>query len=120
MERIKLRRRIHGKLTPALQRRLEKARALIADELPDLIRRNQLAHDARKEKTLSGAIRRAVHAFPLSPAKIAERAGISWNDLDDFLTGEKTLHSDVIDRLVKVIRMKLPASKSPPRRAKAG
>jgi hypothetical protein len=120
MERIKITRRIHGKLTPAQQRRLEKARALIAEELPDLIRRNQLAHDARKEKTLSGAIRRAVHRFPLSPMKIAERAGISWDDLDDFLTAEKPLPSDSIDGLVKVLKLKLPTSKPKTRRAKAG
>src|SRR4051812_2258320 len=118
MERTKIRRRIYGKLTPAQQRRLEKARAQIAEELPDLIRRNQLAHDARKEKTLSGAIRRAVHAFPLSPMKVAERAGISWEALDDFLTAEQTLPSDAIDRLVEVITLKLPTSKSSPRRAK--
>src|SRR5882724_8385128 len=103
MERIKIRHRIHGRLTPAQQRRLEKVRAQIAEELPDLLRRNQLAHDARNEKTLSGAIRRAIHAFPLSPMKIADRAGISWHDLDDFLTGEKPLPSDAIDRLVKVV-----------------
>ena len=67
MERIKFRCRIHGKLTPAQQCRLEKSRTLIAEELPDLIRRNQLAYDTRKEKTLSGALRRAIHKFPLSP-----------------------------------------------------
>src|ERR1019366_4953781 len=110
MERIRIRSRIHGKLTPAQQRRLENTRDLIAKELPDLIRRNQLAHDARKEKTLSGAIRRAVHKFPLSPMKIAERAGIIWNDLDDFLTAEKPLPSDAIDRLVQVVKLKVPTS----------
>jgi hypothetical protein len=120
MEQIKIRRRIHGKLTPAQQRRLEKARAQVAQELPDLIRRNQLAHDARKEKTLSGAIRRAVHGFPLSPKTIAERAGIGWDDLDDFMTGEKTLASDVMDRLAKVVKLKLPETKASARRAKAG
>ena len=41
MEQFKIRHRIHGKLTPAQQRRLEKVRAQIAEELPDLIRRNQ-------------------------------------------------------------------------------
>ncbi len=84
MEQIKIRRRVHGKLTPALQRRLEKARAQVAKDLPDLIRRNQLAHDARKEKTLSGAIRRAVHAFPLSPKTIGERAGLAGTILTPF------------------------------------
>ena len=65
-----------------------------------------------KEKTFSGRLRRAIHVFPLSPIRIAENAGISWDDLDDFLTGEKTLPSDAIDRLVKVVKLKLPEAKA--------
>jgi hypothetical protein len=52
--------------------------------------------------------------------KIAERAEIAWAEFSDFLTGEKPLPSDAIDRLVKVLKLKLPASKPKPRRAKAG
>ena len=51
--------------------------------------------------------------------KIAERAEIAWADFSDFLTGEKPLPSDAIDRLVKVLKLKLPAIKPKPRRAKA-
>jgi hypothetical protein len=112
MEEIRIRRRIQGTLTLAQQRRLAKARKLIAAELPELVRRNQMRHDARKEKTLSGALRRAVHAFPLSPMQIAERANIPWADLSEFLTGEKTLPSDAIDRLVKVVKLRLPTGKA--------
>ena len=119
MERIRIRRRIFGKLTPAQQRRLNRNRQLIEEELPDLIRRNQLAHAARKEKSFSGALRRAIHKYPSSPMKIAEAAEITWTDLSDFLTGERTLPSDAIDRLVRVLKLKLPASK-PRRTAKAG
>ena len=111
MERIKLRRRIHGTLTTAQRRRVQRAQQQIAGELPDLIRRNQMRHDARTEKTFSGTLRRAVHVFPLSPIRIAEAAGVSWNDFSNFLTGEGTLSSDAIDRLVKVLKLKLPASK---------
>ena len=111
MEKIKIRRRIHGTLTPAQKRRVQKVQKLIAEELPDLIRRNQLRFDARKEKTFSGALRRAIHAYPLSPMKIAAKADIPWSELDVFLTGEKTLPSDAIDRLVKVVKLKLPESK---------
>ena len=42
---------------------MNKIRELIAEELPDLIRRNQLAHDAAKEKTFSGTLRRAIDAY---------------------------------------------------------
>ena len=119
MEKIKIRNRLHGTLTPAQKRRVEKARELIAEELPDLVRRNQMRFDARKEKTFSGALRRAAHQFPLSPMKVAERAEVAWADFSAFLTGEKPLPSDAIDRLVKVLKLKLPTSKPKPRRAKA-
>ncbi len=120
MEKIKIRNRIHGTLTPAQKRRVEKAQQQIAEELPDLIRRNQMRYDARKEKTFSGVLRRAAHRLPLSPMKIAEQAEIAWADFSDFLTGEKPLLSDAIDRLVKVLKLKLPSEKPKPRRAKAG
>lgn len=120
MQKIRMRRRIHGTLTPAQQRRLDKARVQAAEELPDLIRRNQMRFEARKKKSLSGLLRRAIHQFPLSPMKIAEQADIAWADLSDFLTGEKTLPSDAIDRSVKAVKLKLPAVKATPRGAKAG
>jgi hypothetical protein len=120
MHKIKVRRQIHGKLTPAQQRRLEKGREQAAKELPDLVRRSQMRFDARKEKSFSGLLRRAIHAFPQSPMKIAERANIHWADFSDFLTGEKPLPSDAIDRLVKLVKLKLPAVKAKVRRAKVG
>ena len=120
MEKIKIRRRIHGTLTPTQQRRLEKAREQVAEELPDLLRRNQMRSDARKEKSFSGLLRRAIHRFPQSTMKIAEQARIEWADLSGFLTGEKPLPSDAIDRLVKAVKLKLPAIKATSRRAKVG
>jgi hypothetical protein len=111
MEKIRIRRRIQGTPTPTQQRRLAKARKLIAAELPESVRRNQMRHDARKEKTLSGSLRRAVHAFPLSPMQSAQRASIPWAVLSQFLTGEKTLPSDAIDRLAKVVKLRLPTGK---------
>ena len=120
MQKIRVRRRIHGELSPAQQRRLEKARQEAARELPGLVERNQMRSEARKEKSFSGLLRRAVHQFPLSPMKIAEQAKIEWTDFSGFMTGEKPLPSDAIDRLVKVVKLKLPAEKAGTRRAKAG
>ncbi len=74
MEKIRIKGRVTGTLTAAQRRRMKRARARIADELPDLVRRNQLAHDARTEKTFSGALRRAVHEAPSSPMKVGEKA----------------------------------------------
>ncbi len=119
MERRKAK-RIYVKESPVSKRQLDKWRAQIAHELPDLIHRNKLADDAMKAKTFSGRLRRAIHEFPLSPMKIAESAGISWDDLDDFLTGEKTLPSDAIDRLVTAVKLKFPEVKAAARRAKVG
>jgi hypothetical protein len=108
------------KQSPVSKRQLDKWRDQIADELPDLIRRDKLADQAMKENTFSGHLRRAIQQFPLSPMKIAECAKIAWDELDEFLTGEKTLPSDAIDRLVKVVRLKLPSVRAAPRRVKAG
>lgn len=118
MER-RIAKRVFVKRSPISERQLEKWRAQIAKELPDLIRRNKLADDAMKEKTFSGRLRQAIHDFPLHPMKIAETAGLTSIALDDFLTGEKTLPSDAIDRLVKVVKFKLPKVKPMPRRKKA-
>jgi hypothetical protein len=95
--------RIHRELTPSEVERLEKYRGQIARELPDLQARDQMRKDARDETTLSGELRRAIHASALSLGEIAARVGITPVVLDDFLTGERTLRSDVIDRLAGVL-----------------
>lgn len=92
-------RRITRDLTPQQRAGLRRRRNLIAREFPDLTARDQMRKEARDEPTLSGELRRAIHASPLSLADIAAPAGISPLLLDDFLTGERTLRSDVLDRL---------------------
>jgi transcriptional regulator with XRE-family HTH domain len=66
-----------------------------------------MAVDAAKETTLSGELRRAVHASELSLSKIAANAGITAVMLDEFLTGERSLPSDVLDRLAQVLGYEL-------------
>ena len=65
--------------------------------------RDQLRREAREEATLSGELRRAIHASPLSLTAVAKRVGMSPIMLDEFLTGERTLRSDVMDRLAGVL-----------------
>jgi hypothetical protein len=96
-------RRITRELTPEEQERLRRNREMVAAELPDLIKRDQMRKEAREEATLSGELRRAVHAGGVSVTKIAEDIGISPTALDEFLTGERTLRSDVLDRLAAVV-----------------
>lgn len=102
-------RRVTRELTSEEQERLRRQREAIAAELPDLAERDRLREEARTEPTLSGELRRAVHVSPLPLADIAERTGLSPMLLDDFLTGERTLRSDVLDRLANVLGFELLA-----------
>ena len=96
-------RRISRPLTAAEKKRLRQQREQIAAELPALGARDQLRKGAREETTLSGELRRAVHASDLTLHEIAAKVGITPLLLDDFLTGERTLRSDVMDRLAEVV-----------------
>ena len=96
-------RRISGELSAADQERLRRQREQIAGELPDMAARDQMRKEAREESTLSGELRRAIHASQLSLSAIASQAGVTPLVLDDFLTGERTLRSDVIDRVADIL-----------------
>ncbi len=103
--------RISRELTGDERERLARHRQQIAGELPDLEARDQMRKDARDESTLSGELRRAIHGSNLSLAEIAAQTDVSPIVLDDFLTGERTLRSDVIDRLTRVLRLELIRAK---------
>src|SRR5437763_7432076 len=94
-------------LTAAQMKQLRKDRELIAKELPELIAKHQRICDAADERTHSGALRRAIHASKILLDDLAARAETDMDTLDAFLTGERPLTSDVIDRLTKVLKLKL-------------
>jgi len=96
-------RRISRELTAVEETRLQQVREQIAAELPEMIARDQLRKEASEEATLSGELRRATHSSPLSLSAIASQARIDPILLDEFLTGERTLRSDVMDRLAGVL-----------------
>ena len=48
-------------------------------------------------------LRRAIHASPMSLSAIANQARIDPVLLDEFLTGERTLRSDFLDRLAGIL-----------------
>ena len=96
-------RRITRELTAEDEARVQRLREQIAAELPEMTARDQLRKEAREEATLSGELRRAIHASPLSLTAIAAQVGVSPILLDEFLTGERTLRSDVMDRLASVL-----------------
>ena len=120
--RKKNQRRIVGKLSDTLMKKLRRSRALIAKELPELIEKDQRLHDAMRERTASGALRRAIHSSKLLLPDLADRAQTDMDTLDAFLTGERLLTSDIIDRLTKILKLKLEAigPKQKPRPSKAG
>lgn len=100
-------RRIYRELTPDEQARLEQSRAQVEEELPQLIERHRLAKAAAEQDTFSGELRRRIHEGDFSITELARRCGIDPVQLDQFLTGEGTLQSDVIGRLVNVLRLTL-------------
>lgn len=96
-------RRTTRQLTPQQRARLRRQQRQIAAELPDLIAQDGMRKEAREEPTLSGELRRAVHASDLPLDDIAARAGITALVLDEFLTAERTLRSDTLDRLANAV-----------------
>ena len=63
----------------------------------------ELRRAAREERSISGAVRDAIHRSELPLHTIAAQAGLSPVELDEFLTGERTLRSDAPDRLAATI-----------------
>ena len=104
-------RRITRELSPTEQERLRRQREQIGEEVPELVARDQMRKEASEEATLSGQLRRAIHASELSLSEIATQAGVTPLLLDEFLTGERTLRSDVIDRLAGVLGCELSRSR---------
>jgi hypothetical protein len=109
-------------LTGAQMAELRRDRELIAQELPALIAKHQRLLDAADEPSHSGQLRRAIHSSKILLHELANRAETDMDTLDAFLTGDRPLTSDVIDRLTKILKLKLEATNGKPksRRAKAG
>jgi hypothetical protein len=63
--------RITRELTLEEQERVKRHRELITKELPDLVQRDRMRKEAQQEPTLSGELRRAIHASELSLSAIA-------------------------------------------------
>lgn len=78
-------------------------RELIAEELPELTQRDARMQEAAAENTLSGHLRRAIHRSRRPLRDIAHESGISTILLCGFLEGERTLRSDVLDRLTQAL-----------------
>lgn len=105
-------RRIVARLDDKLVKQLRRSRTLVARELPELIEKDQRLYDAMRERTTSGALRRAIHGSKILLPDLADRVGTDLDCLDAFLTGGGILTSDVIDQLTKVLKLRLKAIRS--------
>jgi hypothetical protein len=92
-----------SQISPELILRFQQDRQAITRELPELQARNARMSQAAAEDTLSGHLRRAVHASPRPIRDIARHAGIQSDTLCDFLEGTQALPSDVLDRLMQAV-----------------
>jgi DNA-binding phage protein len=82
---------------------IERDRELIEQELPALADRDARMREAAAEDTLCGHLRQAIHRSRRPLRDIAREVGISTTVLCDFLEGERTLRSDVLDRLAQAV-----------------
>jgi hypothetical protein len=106
-------RRVYRQFTPQERERWLKARAEIEAELPELIAKGRILKEAAAEPTLSGVVRRAVHRTGLNLPKVAKEAGLTESQVHEFLLGERTLRSDVLDRLARAAGLEFPADPPP-------
>lgn len=90
-------------MTPELRHRSERAKQETQAELPELLELGRRTREASAEDTLSGHLRRAIHRSPRELADIAAAAGITLLQLREFLSGDRTLRSDVLDRLASAV-----------------
>jgi hypothetical protein len=103
-------RRIYHRFTPEERARWEQARDAAVALEPILTQKLRRLREAAREVTFSGALRRAIHAHPKPLPIIASEAGVDARHLDEFLTGDRTLRSDTIDRLTQILGFEFPAA----------
>jgi hypothetical protein len=90
-------RRISDELLSQMQR------DAIKGELPELAECDARMCEVAAEDTLSGHLRQAIHQSRRPLDGIAREAGISAAAICVFLEGERTLRSDVLDRLAQAV-----------------
>jgi hypothetical protein len=106
-------RRVYRQFTPEERERWLKARAEVEAELPEILARHRVLREAAAEPTLSGALRRAIHRTGLLLPQVAKEVGLSESQIHEFLLGERTLRSDVLDRLARAVGFDLPDDHPP-------
>lgn len=101
-------------LSPEQQNEIVRARLLAEKEKPRIKERVRLLDEAAGEQTWSGTLRRAIHVSGIDLDLLSQRTGIDIIQLDEFLTGERTLRSDAIDRIAISLGAKMTISSPSP------
>ena len=96
-------RRTNFTLTPEQQAGMHKQREKIAAEKPQLQAKLERIHEAKQEPSFCGQLRQAIHSSGRLITQLAAEAGITTQQLSDFLSGDRTLRSDVLDRLTAAV-----------------
>ncbi len=91
-------------VTPELLEQLRRDRVLTAEELGELSERHERMVEAKTEETFSGHLRRAIHRSGRLVRDIAADAGVPSQLLCEFLEGQRTLRSDVLDRSAQAVQ----------------
>lgn len=86
---------------------MERVDALIASELPDLVAQDQRRVDARKENTVSGQLRRALHEAGIRQRDTAAAAGVSVKVYADWMAGDAPMPTTAFDRLAELVHLHL-------------
>ncbi len=86
---------------------IERVDALIAAELPDLVAQDQRRVDARKENTVSGQLRRALHEAGIRQRDGAAAAGISIKEYAAWTAGDAPMPTTAFDRLAELVHLHL-------------
>lgn len=102
-------------IPPELLEQIRRDRELVAAELPDLEDRHERMVEAKSEDTFSGHLRQAIHASGRLVREVAADAGISSQQLCEFLEGARTLRSDVLDRLAQAVGASIQIQPTRPR-----
>ncbi len=101
-------------MTAELQKRWKRAKEETQAELPGLLELGRRMEEASSENTLCGHLRRAIHRSPRELTEVAAAAGINAHELTEFLSGDRTLRSDVLDRLASAVGFLLPPAVGQP------
>ena len=105
--------RTYRQFTPEERERWQKAKDEVLAERPQMIEKLRRLKEASREPNFSGALRTAIHRHPKLLPLIAVESGIPLIQLDELLTGERTMRSDSLDRLVEVLGFKFPPEPPP-------